>query len=300
MTLWIPVTLTAAIFQTLRFMLQKHLSTGQLTPAGATFARFAYSAPIVVGLTALWLGTTGQALPVMGGRFWAFALAGGLGQVVATICVVMLFKQRNFAVGITFAKTEVILTVFIGLILLGEGVGHAAFGAILLGLVGVLLLSRTPGSVNAWWRDLVSRATGLGLASGLLFAISAVSYRGASLELGTLDPALRAAITLAAVTSSQMIGMGAWLFWRDRKEIAAVWNARRVAVWVGLMSMGGSFCWFWAFTLENAAYVKGLGQIELILSLLATIFVFRERITRREVAGMALLGVSILALIVAV
>ena len=300
MALWIPVTIAAAVFQTLRFMLQKHLSTGQLTAAGATFARFAYSAPIVLVLTALWLGASGQALPAMGGRFWGFALMGGLAQILATVCVVLLFKQRNFAVGITFTKTEVIQTVFVGLILLGEGVSWAAFGAILLGLAAVLLLSKTPGSQNSWLKDLAAPATGLGLASGVLFAISAVSYRGASLQLGDIEPALRAAITLAAVTSSQMIGMGLWLFVRDRKELAAVWAARRVAVWVGLMSMGGSFCWFFAFTLQNAAYVKALGQVELILSLLASILVFRETITRREIAGMALLGVSIVALIVAV
>ncbi|MGR3804891.1 hypothetical protein [Marinibacterium profundimaris] len=300
MALWIPVTIAAAVFQTLRFMLQKHLSTGQLSAAGATFARFAYSAPIVLVLTALWLGASGQPVPEMDGRFWAFALMGGLAQILATVCVVLLFKQRNFAVGITFKKTEVIQTVFVGLILLGEGVSGPAFGAILLGLVAVLLLSRTPGSANSWWTDLAAPATGLGLASGVLFAVSAVSYRGASLQLDMAEPALRAAVTLAAVTSSQMIGMGLWLAWRDRAELAAVWRARRVAVWVGLMSMGGSFCWFFAFTLQNAAYVKALGQIELILSLLASILVFREKVTAREIGGMALLGVSILALIVAV
>jgi len=47
MSLWIAVTLAAAIFQTLRFMLQKTLSTTRLSAAGATFARFAYSAPII-------------------------------------------------------------------------------------------------------------------------------------------------------------------------------------------------------------------------------------------------------------
>ena len=300
MSLWIPITIAAACFQTLRFMLQKHLSTGQLSAAGATFARFAYSAPVILVLTGLWLGLSGQALPALTGRFWAFALVGGLAQILATLCVVLLFKQRNFAVGITFKKTEVIQTVLVGLVLLGEGVSPGAFGAILLGLVAVLILSKTPGDASGWWRGLAAPATGLGLASGVLFGISAVSYRGASLQLGEIDAALRAAITLAAVTSSQMLGMGAWLYWRDRPGLVAVWTARRGAVWVGLMSMGGSFCWFYAFTLQNAAYVKALGQIELMLSLLASVLVFREKVTGREITGMALLGLSILALIVVV
>ncbi|MEM8732251.1 MAG: DMT family transporter [Pseudomonadota bacterium] len=300
MSLWIPVTLAAAVFQTLRFMLQKHLSTSQLSAAGATFARFLYSAPLILVLTGLWLAAAGQPVPNLNGVFWIFALAGGVAQVLATVCVVLLFKQRNFAVGITFKKTEVIQTVFVGLVVLGEGVSWNAFGAILLGLIAVLLLSKTPGRALTGWRDLLTPAMGLGLASGLLFAISAVSYRGATMQLGDLDAPLRAAVTLAAVTTSQMIGMAAWLYWRDRAELSAVWSARRVAVWVGLMSMGGSFCWFYAFSLQNAAYVKALGQVELILSLLATVLVFREKISRREIAGMALLGMSIVALILTV
>ena len=44
---WIWVTLAATVFQTARFMLQKMLATGGLSAAGATFARFFYSAPIV-------------------------------------------------------------------------------------------------------------------------------------------------------------------------------------------------------------------------------------------------------------
>jgi len=297
MSLWIPVTLAAAIFQTLRFMLQKSLSTTRLSAAGATFARFAYSAPIIAMVLAGYLAVSGRPLPPLTGAFWVYALTGGLGQILATICVVALFKQRNFAVGITFKKTEVIQTVLVGLLLLGEGVSWAGFGAILLGLVGVLTLSKSPGGTGRWWQHLTNRAAALGLGSGVLFAISGVSYRAASLELGELEPVFRAGITLAAVTSAQMIGMGLWLAWRDRAELRAVWAARRTALWVGLFSMGGSFCWFIAFTLQTVAYVKALGQVELIFSMLASVLFFHEKISPREMGGIALLGASILLLV---
>ena len=64
--------------------------------------------------------------------------------------------------------------------------------------------------------------------------------------------------------------------------------------------MAGSFCWFTAFTLQNAAYVNALGQVELILSLFASVLVFRERVSRRELAGICVLGASILGLILAI
>ena len=98
----------------------------------------------------------------------------------------------------------------------------------------------------------------------------------------------------------QFISMWLWLLWRDRAELRAVWETRRTGVFVGLTSLGGSFCWFLAFTLQNAAYVKALGQVELIFSLMASTLVFHENITRREIAGIALLGLSILVLVLAI
>ena len=297
MSLWIPVTLIAAVFQTVRFMLQKSLSTVKLSAAGATFARFFYSAPLIVAGLAGYVALSGHAFPELSFRFWAFAAVGGLTQILATVCVVMLFKQRNFAVGITFAKTEVIQTVLLGYVILGEGVSGAGFGAILLGLVAVLLLSKTPGNSDLWWQNLTNRASLLGLGSGILFAFASVGYRGATLQIDDAEPAFRAAVTLAMVTTLQMASMALWLAWRDRAELSAVWSARHSAVFIGLTSMAGSFGWFFAFSLQNAAYVKALGQVELVLSLLASALFFREKITRRELAGMAVLGLSIILLV---
>lgn len=297
---WIPVSIAAASFQTVRFMLQKVLSSVTLTPGGATFARFFYSAPFILTGLALYLAVSGRSLPPLPPAFWVYAAIGGTAQILATVCVVALFKQRNFAVGITFKKTEVIQTAIVGLAVLGDPVSLGGWVAILIGLAAVLVLSRAPDAEGAWWRHLTNRAAQLGLGSGVLFAFSAVSYRGASLQLAELEPAFRAAVTLAAVVSLQTLFMAVWLGLRDKGEIARVWAARKVAVWVGLTSMGGSFCWFWAFTLQNAAYVKAVGQVELLLSLMASVLFFKETVTARELAGMGLLIVSILVLVLAI
>lgn len=298
--LWILVTLAAAVFQTVRFMLQKFLATATLSAAGATFSRFLYSWPFIIGLLAVYFAATGSAWPEIGGAFWFYGLLGASTQILATVCVVLLFKQRNFAVGITFKKTEVIQTVLVGWLLLGEGVSWLGFGAIALGIVGLLLLSGKAGAQGIRLSDLGNRAAGLGIASGVLFAFSAVSYRGATLLVVADDPILRAGVTLAVVVSMQTAIMLVWLTLREPGEIKAVWDARKVAVWIGVTSMGGSFCWFVAFTLQNAAYVKALGQVELILSVAATTLFFKEKISGREWAGIAVLVASILMLILVI
>jgi len=300
MELWIVVTIAAAFFQTVRFMLQKLLSASALSSAGATFARFLYSAPLVVVFLALYCVATDSLLPATTLRYWLFALSGGLSQILATLCVVMLFQSRNFAVGITFKKTEVIQTALVGWVLLGESISSLGVGVIVIGLIGVLMLSETPGLGGDWWRRICNRASGLGVLSGFLFAISGVCYRGATLELASENPLLRAGMTLACVTSAQLIAMALWLRLFEPGQISAVWGARRTAAWIGLTSMAGSFCWFTAFTLQTVAYVNALGQIELVFSLLATVFFFKEPITRRELYGLGVLSVSILGLIMVI
>lgn len=300
MELWIFASVAAAFFQTIRFMLQKVLSIGVLSTAGSTFARFAYAAPAAFLVTAALFWFTGAPLPYLNGWFWVYAWLGAVTQILATVCVVALFRQRNFAVGITFKKTEVIQTAIVGVALFGAEVSLAGWGAILIGLIGVLLLSRTPGIERGLWDSLRSRATVLGLSSGLFFAFSATGYRAASLEIDSDDALLRAAVTLTCVTASQFVAMALWLRWREPGQVTAVWRARRVAVWVGLTSMAGSLGWFLAFTLQTAAYVQAVGQIELIFSLMASVLFFKERVTARELIGMGFLAASILTFILVI
>lgn len=297
MEAWIPITIAAAAAQTLRFIAQKRLTGAGLSAGGATLARFLYAAPLAALLVAGYGAAKGYAPPALPAAFWGHALAGGLAQILATMCVVALFAHRNFAVGLTFKKTEVMLTAVVGFAVLGDRVSAPGALALALGFLGVLCLSDPPGATGRGLARVVNRAAGLGLLSGLFFAVSAVGYRGAVLALDGGDTAFRAGATLAVVTAAQTLALGAWLLWREPGQVPAVLSHWRVAGQVGLLSMLGSYCWFAAFSLQNAAYVFAVGQIELIFGVLASVLVFGERITAREATGMAVIAVSILLLV---
>ena len=297
MELWIPITIGAATAQTLRFMLQKRLKGMALSTAGATFARFIYSSPLVAVIAFVYATLSGQDMPQIPAAFWPYALAGGTSQILATMCVVALFSHRNFAVGITFKKTEVLLSALFGFLILGDQFTLPTIAAMLIGLVGVLLLSDPPGGVGPWQKRIFNRATALGLGAGILFCISGNGYRCASLSLAEGDVFYRAIITLALVTSFQTLSMALWLVWRERGEVMRVLRAWRVAGLVGITSMIGSICWFTAFTMQNAAYVNAVGQIELLFSLMVGAFVFGEKIGVREWQGLVLLTISIVMLV---
>ncbi|MFB0999586.1 MAG: EamA family transporter, partial [Colwellia sp.] len=71
----------------------------------------------------------------------------------------------------------------------------------------------------------------------------------------------------------------------------------RLCLFVGITSVIGSIGWFTAASLQNAAYVKALGQIEIIITLFLTYRVFKERISRMEYLGMFLILLSVFILL---
>ena len=296
MALWIPITVFAAFMQNLRFLLQRHLKVTTLSTAGATWARFLFAAPLVAGVLVGYMAFSGQSIPPLPPAFWAYAVIGAQAQMLATICVVALFSRRNFTVGITLKKTEVILTALIGLLVLGEAVSPPILAAIAVGFVGVLCLSDPPASAipRHWTARVFNAASGYGLASGVLFGVSAVCYRGATLALPDGDVVLRAAVALCVATIVQSLTLGAWIAWRDRAQIGRVLASWRVSGPMGLTSMLGSMAWFTAFALQTAAYVKALGQIELVFTFLFSVFWLRETSSVKEIAGIGLIVGSIL------
>nr|WP_255697591.1 DMT family transporter [Sinirhodobacter sp. WL0062] len=292
--LWVWVTLAAAAVQTLRFMLQKRLTGTGLSTGGATFSRFLFGAPIAALAAVLTLVVTGAEVPVPGPRFWAFALAGGAAQVAATFLTVALFKLRNFAVGVAFTKTETVQVAAFSVLVLGEAVTPLGWAGIALGLVGVLLLSRTPRGTA-----FSARAVVYGVLAGGLFGLSSIGYRGATLELMPAAFFTRAIVTLACVTFAQSLGMALYLRLAEPGELGRVIRAWRRTIWVGVTGVAGSAGWFTAFALMNAAYVRALGQVEIVFTLLVSVLVFRERLSPREGAGIALVVASLIAIVLA-
>ena len=296
MSLWVLLAVLAAAFQTVRFALQKVLAGGAAGPGSgplaATFARFLWAAPLAaLGLAAM--AASGAAVPGPGPAFLAWAAAGGLSQIVATVLVVRLFGMRDFAVGIALKKTEVILTALAGLALLGDAVTAPVAAALAVGLAGVMLLS---DARPADWRP--GPALWIGLGSGAAFALSAVGYRAAALSLEA-DWAMRAITTLAWVTAGQAAGMAAWLAWRRPGTVGAVVADWRRTGPVGAASAAGSACWFGAFALQSAALVFAVGQVELVFSLLLGRIAFGERPGPRALGGIVLLGASVVTVALA-
>ncbi len=298
MFLWIPLTVAAAFLQNVRSALQKHLK-GQLGTTGATFVRFGYGFPVAIAYLAGLVFLFDFELPEPNTTFFSFVAVGGLAQITATALLVTLFDARNFAVGTTYSKTETVQAAIFALVFLGEGISLTATLGILVSLVGVITISaaKGPAGLASIAKSWTNRAALTGLASGAFFGIAAISVRGGSLSLGGDGFLVQAGFTLAVMLIFQTIIMATFMAIRNASELRDVLKAWRVAMWVGASGAIASIGWFTAMTIQNAALVRALGQVELIFTIAASVLIFREKIARGELLGILLVVGGILILL---
>ena len=140
MEFWAIIAIIGATAQSLRTVCQKILipRTGEL---GASFSRFVY------GILFAWIWTfaiclnTGASLPEMNMLFFVFVGFAAILQIAFTILLIMMFNHRNYAIGIALSKTEILQTALLEAFLIGYVASSSTLFAIIIGLVGIALLS---------------------------------------------------------------------------------------------------------------------------------------------------------------
>jgi len=188
--LWAIFTVIAAFSQTVRNAMQREL-TGSLGTVGATHVRFLFGFPFALMFLIALVLATGAPLPRPDLTFWPWVIAGAGAQIAATALMLAAMGERSFVVTIAYIKTEPIQVAVFGLIFLGDVVTWPMAIAIIVATAGVVVMSTKPGGMVGGIRP-----TLIGLASGGMFALSAIGYRGAILELHLPNFVMAATFTL--------------------------------------------------------------------------------------------------------
>jgi drug/metabolite transporter (DMT)-like permease len=293
--LWVPIVLWAALAPTARNAAQRSL-VAQAGTLGATLSRFLYGIPFAGAWVALLhlMPATAAPVPSFHAGYFGWLLLGALGQLGATAFLLAAMKERNFVVGVAYSKTDALQVALFGALFLRELPGPLTLVAIALATAGVILLSlpQKPVDGSAW----TSRAGSFGLASGAGFALSAVGYRGAALQLPDVSPWLTGAWGVLLAQTIQTLLLGGWLAWRSRDALRATVTAWRISTIAGAAGALASIGWFTAFALTTAANVRTLGMVEVVFSYLVSHRLLREKIAPIEQAGLALVLFGLLAL----
>lgn len=290
--LWVLFTITAAAAQTVRNTVQRSL-TKRLGTVGATHVRFLYGLPFSIVFLGLVCATLGQSPPALSLNFFGWVTLGGVAQILATALMLSAMNERSFVVTTALTKTEPIQVALFAVIVLGEHLSVIALAAIVIATSGVLLMS-WPASGQAKGFRANARPALLGLASGAMFAIAAIGFRGGVTSLDHASFVLRATTTLVSGLAIQALSLSAYLLLRQGDVLVAVLKAWRVSLPAGFMGALASQFWFLAFALEQVARVRTLALIEMIFAWLISRRLLQQKTSKMETAGLILLVIGVI------
>lgn len=308
---WIWLGFFGGAFQAFRIAGQRVISSsvsGQNhTPSiwASPLSRVFAGVPIAAIVLYLGLRTNsislGQWCASLNLTFFLWISAAALLQLFATIVQTSLVKRRNFAVGVIYLKVMVPAQALFGVILFGEQFTALQWAALVLVTVGVFVLGKArsdrkePSEQSAFdWTSLW-----MGLVAGVVLAFTGLFIREANLELelDDVNAVVRGMTSLLVLAIMQLSICTFSIALNDASEFRDLAKRYKVVLFTGLMSVGGSSCWFIGFALASPALVNAVGQSEFLFAMLLSLFFFYERPTRAEWFGTTVVLIGIIVLL---
>lgn len=286
---WVFFTFLAAFSQSWRNAFQSQLSH-EVSVAGVTLARFIWASPIALFYLVTLYYFSPSDLPTMSSTSLFYIVGASIMQIVATALMVVLFKQKNFAIGAGLAKSEASVAAFLGVLFFGTSLSLLGWFGVLLGGIAVLILSCPQG-----FRSISLKTAIIGLACSTAFALTSLWVREASLSLSLPFPH-RAAWVLFLVIFLQTVMLLGYLFCFEKQTLLHLKTKKKLVVLTSIASCIGSFGWFSAMSLQAVPYVKTLGQVEVFFTMLISFFWLKEKVKRKDI--FALLMVAVAAILV--
>lgn len=271
--------------QTFRNAFQSKLSA-DVHPLGVTLARFLFAPPIALIYLLALSYSSRHAIPIFSYQFIVFVCLAAMLQIAATFLMVLLFKRKNFSIGAGLAKSEALVAGVVGFYFFGSALSILGWFGIFIGAIAVFVLSKGSGKQRL---DIGTAC--IGLACGTCFALTSLFVREASQQLSL--PAVNAAAwVLLWVLCLQTMYLITYLYMKRRKTFLELKRNLSMTVAASTSSCLGSICWFTAMSLQHVAYVKTLGQIEVLLTLVIAHFWLKNSVQQHEVIGMILIAVA--------
>ena len=293
--IWIPITVFAAFSQNLRSIYQKKLQKN-MSNISSTYTRFLFGLPFVLIYFLLLYNFSNSKFLVsnINITFLLYCLIGGISQIIATFLLLKIFRTNNFSVATSYSKTEPIQAAFFGFILLSDPISFIGLIGIIIGLIGIMITSIKKIDLRISFFNL---SVFYGLLSGSLFGLSAVLFRGASHSLFSNDYMLTSSFTLLIAIGIQTLILTIYILLKDIKQFYFLYFNWKDGLIVGFFGAFASICWFYAMSVQNVAYVRALGQIELIFTIFASILYFKEKIIANEIIGVLITLTGILIIL---
>jgi len=295
--MWVLFTIGAILLQTIRNLEQKNL-TKKIDAITASWSRFILPFPfaiIVIGLT----------YQNSSAEFLKYITLNGLLQMIGNILLLKTLQGKNYSIGITLSKTETIQACLIGALFYKETISFIEIYIVFLAFIGVILMTNLNFKNRTEFLISLKNPSNIyGLLCGSCFAFTAYNLKSATIILTSQGYAnlLASTIVLFYTIFIQncffiLIKIKQGSLKKDVTKLFASENKKSFYI-TAIISLVGSIFWYGAYSYGKVIYVKTVGQLEIVLALLVSIFYLKERDNILNYIGIFITFLSVILLLI--
>ena len=293
---WIFLTISAIFFQIIRNLEQKKLHQN-LDVFTTSWSRFILPFPFAIIAVA-------STFKSYNFEFFYYILINALFQILGNVFLIKTIQTKNFSVGIAFSKTEIIQALILGFLIYNFRFDFNEILAIFLAFIGIILLAKLDfKNFKDFTKSLKNIASLYGILCGFCFGITSYNIQFASNYLikdGFNSIKASTLVLLYTIFFQNIFFIILKAYQKrllsDVKKLFLVENYRRFLI-TSLSSFIGSIFWYGAYAIGNVMYVKTVGQLEIIASMLVAKFHLKEKNSIKENLGIIFIIIAILLII---
>lgn len=231
-------------------------------------------------------------LPAIDGRTWLFLILSGIATGASWLCYFRALQCGNINKVVPVDKSSVILTILLAAIFLHEQISlPKGIGMVLLGAGTYLMIEKkavAPGQQAAGSRWFFY-AAGSAVFASLTAILGKVGIRGVESNLGT---AIRTVVVLI------MAWLMVFVTGKGRK-VASVFRRELGFIALSGLATGASWlCYYRALQEGPASVVVPIDKLSILITILFSYVVFKERLSRRALVGLAAVTAGTLVMLI--
>lgn len=284
--LWLVMAVLSALFAGLTAILAKcgiQKTDSDLATALRTIVvlLFAWLMVFVVGS----FGT----LPEIGARSLTFLILSGLATGASWICYFKALSMGDINKVVPIDKSSTILTVLLAILLFGE-TNHLAVKLVCTACLGVgvfLMIEKRETGQRETKRAWLPYAVGSAVFAALTSVLAKIGITGVEPNLGT---AIRTGVVLVMAWLIVFAkGKQSLLKELDKKELGFIALS-------GLATGGSWLCYYYAIQNGVVSVVVPIDKMSILVTVLFSYLVFKERLSKKAMAGLLLMTLATVAM----
>ena len=225
----------------------------------------------------------------IGVKSFIFLVLSGLATGASWICYFKALSMGDVNKVVPIDKSSTVLTVLLAIILFGEtnNLEVKLFSTALLGIGVLLMVEKKQSTGNEESRSWILYAVGSAVFAAMTSILGKIGISGVESNLGT---AIRTIVVLVmAWVVVVMKGKQGQVRNVDRKELSFICLS-------GIATGASWLCYYYAIQNGIVSVVVPIDKLSIVVSIAFSYFVFKEKLTKKALAGLMLMVVGTLAM----